>query len=89
MQDLEAIEAINFEQLATATDRLLLHRGRVPRHRTGPSPIVPVAPVPVEDAPERTVIVRPRRHRFDSRTLLVSSVATCVFSAFAAIAALS
>jgi hypothetical protein len=32
MHALDAIEAINFEQLATATDRLLLRRGRLPKH---------------------------------------------------------
>jgi hypothetical protein len=58
MYDIDAIEAINFEQLATVTDRLLL-RGRVTRRRlstnkilvrpellargTGPIPVIPPA----------------------------------------------
>lgn len=83
MEHLEAIEAINFEQLVTATDRLLLHRGRVPRHRPSTNPIAVL-----EEAPERTMIVRPRRRGFDQRTLLVTSVATGVFTAFATFAAL-
>lgn len=83
MEDLEAIEAINFEQLATATDRLLLHRGRVPRHRPSTQELARL-----EDSPERTMIVRPRRRGFDAGTLLVSSVATGVLAAFATFAAL-
>jgi hypothetical protein len=79
MFDLDAIETINFEQLATATDRLLLHRGQVPRHRLDSKPF----------DPERTVLVRRRRRRgFVATGLLVSSVVTGVLSAFAAIAVL-
>ncbi|HET9625861.1 MAG TPA: hypothetical protein VFP84_31085 [Kofleriaceae bacterium] len=44
MTDTDVIEAINFEQLATMTDRLLLRHGRG-QHRLLP----PVAPSPVED----------------------------------------
>ena len=83
MYDLDAIETINFEQLATATDRLLLHRGQVPKHRPSTKQIEPLP-----GSPECTVIVRPRRRSFDATTLLVSSVATGMFVAFATIAAL-
>ena len=38
--------------------------------------------------PDRTVIVRPRRPGFDATTILVSSVVSSVFFAFAAVAAL-
>jgi hypothetical protein len=78
MHDLDAIETINFEQLATATDRLLLHRGQVPKHR----------PSATELAPDHTIVIRPSRRSFDSTTILVSSVATAMFFAFATIAAL-
>jgi hypothetical protein len=39
MHDIDAIEAINFEQLATVTDRLLL-RGRVTRRRLSTNKIL-------------------------------------------------
>jgi len=78
MHDLEAIETINIEQLATATDRLLLHRGQVPRHRPDTQPI----------SPARTMIVRSHRRGFDATTVLVSSIATSVFCAFATVAML-
>lgn len=84
MYDPVAIETINFEQLATATDRLLLYRGQVPPHRPSTKPLAPGA-----DAPERTVIVRPRRRSFDRATVLISSVATGLFVAFATLAALA
>ena len=48
MHDADAIEAINFEQLATVTDRLLLRRGQVSRRPpTEPSlaPPVPLGPL--------------------------------------------
>jgi hypothetical protein len=48
MHDADAIEAINFEQLATVTDRLLLRRGQVSRRPpTEPSlaPLVPLRPL--------------------------------------------
>lgn len=41
MYDADAIEAINFEQLATATDRLLLRRGQLAKHRPSISSLVP------------------------------------------------
>ena len=33
MYDVDAIEAINLEQIVTRTDRLLLRGGRLPKHR--------------------------------------------------------
>ena len=45
MYDADAIEAINFEQLATATDRLLLRRGRLPRYRPSLPPLAPLGPL--------------------------------------------
>jgi hypothetical protein len=45
MYDADAIEAINFEQLATATDRLLLRRGRLPRYRPSMPSLAPLGPL--------------------------------------------
>ncbi len=53
MYDVDAIEAINFEQLVTVTDRLLL-RGRLPKRRPSTNRITPWLP----DAVERTVVTR-------------------------------
>jgi hypothetical protein len=38
MHDVDAIEAINFEQLVTVTDRLLLLGGRVAKYRSARGP---------------------------------------------------
>lgn len=51
MYELQAIETINFQPLAAATDRLLLHWGPRPWHAPGTEQI----------SPDRTAIVRPRR----------------------------
>ncbi|HWO26101.1 MAG TPA: hypothetical protein VNO30_45555 [Kofleriaceae bacterium] len=79
MYELDAIETINVDQLTTAMDRLLLHRGRLPQHRLHPEP----------SPAERTVLVRPRRsvrprrlapprrHDFDAQTIVVSSLVSC------------
>jgi len=46
MYDADAIEAINFEQLATVTDRLLLRRGQISkRPPSEPSLAPPPAPL--------------------------------------------
>jgi len=45
MYDADAIEVINFEQLATATDRILLRRGRLPRYRPSLPSLAPLAPL--------------------------------------------
>ncbi len=60
MYDADAIEAINFEQLVTATDRLLLRGGRPSRRRPGIPPIAPAArgSQPQVDKP---AVVWPRR----------------------------
>lgn len=74
MYDVDAIEAINFEQLVTVTDRLLLRRGRIPKRRPSTQRIGPH----VEDpAFERTVIVRPaRRAAIDPTVVLSSAIVT-------------
>jgi hypothetical protein len=79
MNQLDAIETINFEPLAAATDRLLPHRGRIPQHR----------PDTDQPSPDRTVIVRPRGRHFDATTIFVSSVVSGLFLAFATFAALA
>jgi len=45
MYDADAIEAINFEQLVTATDRLLLRGGRVSKRRPSVPSLVQRVPV--------------------------------------------
>ena len=55
MYSRDAVQAINADQIATPTDRMLL--GGMPRHRPHPR-------VPQYDAvPERTVVVRKRSQR--------------------------
>lgn len=75
MHDVDAIEAINFEQLATVTDRLLLRGGRAAKRRSARGPQRQLAPLPAhrgrhqrpvpEIAPEidATVVVRRRPAR--------------------------
>jgi len=60
MYDADAIEAINFEQLATATDRLLLRGGRGSKRRLSVPSLVPHGPLARGSAPyiEQTVVVR-------------------------------
>ncbi|MEO7093300.1 MAG: hypothetical protein ABI175_08615 [Polyangiales bacterium] len=75
MQDIDAIEAINFEQLATVTDRLLL-RGRFAKKRPSYNRI--------EVSPEVTLRIRPNRlwRRFATTALLTAlfSVTTAIVS---------
>jgi hypothetical protein len=70
MYDADAIEAINFEQLATATDRLLVRGGRVSKrrpstpslvHGSQPRPVAGTVAAQRSDALhfERTTIIRP------------------------------
>ena len=61
MYDADAIEAINFEQLATVTDRLLLRGGRVSKRRPSVPSLVPHGPFARGSASyiEQTVVVRP------------------------------
>jgi hypothetical protein len=75
MYDADAIEAINFEQLVTVTDRLLLRRGRVPKRRPSTARI---GPPPQLEAAERTVIIhRPaKRAAVDATVVLSSAILT-------------
>jgi hypothetical protein len=79
MYELDAIETVNFGPPATATDRRLLHRWHIPQHW----------PSTGQSSPDRTIIVRPRKRDFDAATILVSSLVSGVFFAFAAFAALA
>ena len=67
MYDADAIEAINFEQLVTRTDRLLI-RGRLPKHRPSTNRIGPRV-----DA-ECTTFVR--SNPIDTRVVLISAIVT-------------
>ena len=80
MYDLDAIEAINFEQLATATDRLLVLGPRPPqRFPRGSAPLIRV------DVAEPTLFVRmPRPSR---AAYAAYAVATLVIYAALAITA--
>lgn len=73
MYDADAIEAINFEQLVTVTDRLLLRRGRVPKRRPSTARI---GPAPQLEAAERTVIIHARRPAIDVTVVLSSAILT-------------
>jgi len=93
MYDVDAIEAINFEQLATATDRLLLRGGRLAKRRPSTNRLAELArphafargSQPVIEVPELTVVTRPRRRSAAAAaTLVVSSVLV----AFAAVVTL-
>ncbi|HEX7841209.1 MAG TPA: hypothetical protein VF469_27210 [Kofleriaceae bacterium] len=63
MLDADTLETINREQLATATDRLLLG-GRLARRRRslacGSQSIAPSVPRPLDPRQERTIPVRRR-----------------------------
>src|SRR5512140_1533309 len=61
MYDADAIEAINFEQLATVTDRLLLRGRHVSKRRPSVPSLVLHGPLARGSAPyiEQTVVVRP------------------------------
>jgi hypothetical protein len=72
MYDADAIEAINFEQLVTVTDRLLLRRGRPSKRRISTARIGPSL-----EAIERTVIIqRPHRRTVDTTVVLSSAILT-------------
>jgi hypothetical protein len=72
MYDADAIEAINFEQLVTVTDRLLLRRGRPSKRRISTARIGPSL-----EAIERTVIIqRPNRRGVDATVVLSSAILT-------------
>ena len=71
MYDVDAIEAINFEQLVTVTDRLLLRQGRVPKRRPSTARIGPSL-----EAVERTVIIQRPTRTVDARVVLGSAILT-------------
>ena len=71
MYDVDAIEAINFEQLVTVTDRLLLRQGRVPKRRPSTARIGPSL-----EAVERTVIIQRPRRAIDTTVVLSSAILT-------------
>jgi hypothetical protein len=74
MYDADAIEAINFEQLVTVTDRLLLRQGRMPKRRPSTARI---GPPPQLEAAERTVIIhRPAKRAVDATVVLSSAILT-------------
>jgi hypothetical protein len=75
MYDVDAIEAINFEQLATVTDRLLL-RARGPRRRltrTGATPSLARGSQPrlTLDPYETTLVDTSRRIVMEEKTVRV------------------
>jgi len=76
MYDVDAIEAINFEQLVTVTDRLLLRQGRGSKRRLSTNRIGPA--FVVEAAHERTEIIqRPvKRAAVDATVVLSSAILT-------------
>lgn len=82
MPDIDAIEAINFEQLATITDRLLLRRGQGSKKRPSYQRIEIER---VDLAPELTLRAKPNDiwRRFTTTALLMA-----LFSVSAAIATL-
>jgi len=71
MYDVDAIEAINFEQLVTVTDRLLLRQGRVPKRRPSTARIGPSL-----ETIERTVIIHRPKPAVDARVVLGSAILT-------------
>jgi hypothetical protein len=76
MYDVDAIEAINFEQLVTVTDRLLLRQGRVPKRRPSTARIGPSleAAKGRQATIERTVIIQRPPRAVDARVVLGSAI---------------
>ena len=82
MYDADAIEAINFEQLVTVTDRLLLRRGRVSKRRPSTARIGP----PLDES-ERTVIIhRPAKRAAVDATVVLSSAILTILAFIAVLA---
>ena len=71
MYDVDAIEAINFEQLVTVTDRLLLRQGRMPKRRPSTARIGPSL-----ETIERTVIIHRPKGTIDAKVVLSSAIIT-------------
>lgn len=82
MLNIDAIEAINFEQLATVTDRLLL-RGRVAKRRPSYHRIEVER---VDLGPDLTLHMRSPRELW--RRFTTTALLTAVFSVTAAIVSL-
>jgi hypothetical protein len=82
MHDIDAIEAINFEQLATVTDRLLL-RGRVAKRRPSYHRI---SVARIDLAPEITLRAKPPHELW--RRFTTTALLTALFSVSAAIVSL-
>ena len=81
MYDVDAIEAINFEQLVTVTDRLLLRGSRLPKRRQSTrgaeqfgSGRVWVLPEPASC--ERTVIIKRPAKPINPTVVLSSAIIT-------------
>jgi hypothetical protein len=88
MYDIEAIESINFEQLATATDRLLL-RARHAKRRPSTNKIVYRPAFRVDLAHERVNVAAEDKTelvRVPSRKRLTSTTAATVLASVFAIA---
>ena len=82
MHDADAIEAINFEQLATATDRLLLRGERISKRRPSMHRMTYIAR-PIENEERTFVVRRPAQHASGSiapAALLVSALCFCAAS---------
>lgn len=82
MHNIDAIEAINFEQLATVTDRLLL-RGRVAKRRPSANRIDVER---VDHSPELSLTNRAPHDLW--RRFTTTALLTALFSVSAAIASL-
>jgi hypothetical protein len=79
MYDVDAIEAINFEQLVTVTDRLLLRGGRPPKRRPSTKQIT----YPRRSEP--TLVIRKPRI-VDTTTLALSAAILAVIACIATLA---
>ena len=83
MYDVDAIEAINFEQLVTVTDRLLFRRGPLPKGRPSTNRIGP--PIQLEAA-ERTVIIQRKQRVAVNATVVLSSAILTILTFIAVLA---
>lgn len=94
MYDVDAIEAINFDQLVTATDRLLLRGGRLPKGRPSRDRLAELAQPRARgshsiiktvepELPEQTVVMRKRSRGIAAAATLAVSSAIVAFAAIA------
>jgi hypothetical protein len=92
MYDVDAIEAINFDQLVTATDRLLLRGGRLPKGRPSRDRLAalaqplargshPIIKSVEPEQPELTVVMRSRSRGIAAAATLAVSSALVAFAA--------